>query len=520
MLAIGLPFSKYLMSLAQLILLGNWILEGQLKQKFSSFLKNKAALALSSLIGLHFLGLIYTQDFAYGFNDLRIKIPLLVFPLIISTSKPFSRKLFEIILQVFIASTLVATLYSGLILTDIIHRDIIDIRKISIFISHIRFGLLICIGFFISGYFLVNRHEKWKKLMWVMVSLWFLFFLVIMESMTGLSVLLFTSFFLAFYFIYKAKGKMLKIAGSLTISTFIFFLCYFVYLIHEENKPKDNFNINNIEWYTKSGNLYEHNISNKQTENGHYLYMYYCEKELKLTWNNRSSIKFNERDLGGNEIQYTLIRFLTSKNSRKDAEGVKALSNDEVKSIERGIPNVKYQNVSSLKGRLNETLWEIDLYRTTGDPNGHSLTQRFEYWKTAISIIKQNFIFGVGTGDVEIAFNQKYIEQNSPLTKEWRLRSHNQYLSIGVAFGSVGIIWFLFTLIYPMVKQKRQFDYLYITFLIIALVSFLNEDTLETQAGVTFYVFFNTIYLFLNREEEIVFKITERGKSLLFNKYA
>src|ERR1700751_2082903 len=81
LLAIGLPLSKYLMSLSQLILLGNWILEGNLKSKFILFWKNKPAFVLSSLLFLHFLGLIYTSDFGYALNDIRIKLPLFALPL-------------------------------------------------------------------------------------------------------------------------------------------------------------------------------------------------------------------------------------------------------------------------------------------------------------------------------------------------------------------------------------------------------------------------------------------------------
>lgn len=499
MLSIGLPLSKYLMSLSQLILLGNWILEGELKRKFSDFWKNRPALVLSSLIMLHFLGLIYTSDFAYALNDVRIKIPLLVFPLIISTSKPFSKKIFEIILQVFVAATILATIISCLILTDVVHREILDIRKISIFISHIRFGLLICIGIFISGYFVYNRTKIWMKFMWTIIIGWFIFFLILMESLTGLSILCFTVFILICYFIFTSKYKLLKIGGLTLIAISILGCFYYVNMIENENKPKEVFSVNTLEWRTKKGNVYGHNINNKQTENGHYVWMYFCMKELETAWNRRSEIKFSEKDLKGNDIRFTLMRFLTSKGLRKDEEGVKSLSDEEVRSIDRGAANVNYQNISSLRGRLHETLWEINLYKTTGDPNGHSLTQRFEYWKTAFNIIKEHPLIGVGTGDIEMAFNEQYDKMNSPLEKEWRLRSHNQYLSITVAFGLIGLIWFLITLIYPMIKQKMMFDYLYITFFIVAVISFLNEDTLETQAGVTFYVFFNSFFLFAGK---------------------
>jgi O-antigen ligase len=176
---------------------------------------------------------------------------------------------------------------------------------------------------------------------------------------------------------------------------------------------------------------------------------------------------------------------------------VNSLTEEEIKAVEHGEANVNYQHVSSIQGRIHEILWEIELYKRTGDANGHSLTQRFEYWKTACIIIKNNFFIGVGSGDVDDAFRKQYEESDSALLPKWRLRAHNQYLSIAVGMGIIGLMWFLITLFYPVTKHELTFNYLYITFFIIAMVSFLTEDTLETQAGVTFFAFFNSFFLFL-----------------------
>ncbi|MGQ0828694.1 MAG: O-antigen ligase family protein, partial [Bacteroidota bacterium] len=278
-------------------------------------------------------------------------------------------------------------------------------------------------------------------------------------------------------------------------------LFFFVNSIMTEFSKKE-IDLSKLDKHTSQGNLYEHDLKGKYTENGHYVWIYYCENELEQSWNQRSSIKFHNKDLKGNQLSFTLVRYLASKGLRKDADALRTLTDEEIKAIERGVVNVNYPDMSSLRGRLHEICWELELYKTSGDPNGHSLTQRFEYWKAALNIIKENTLIGVGTGDVQKAFDVYYEKTNSSLFKEWRLRAHNQYLSIAVAFGIIGLIWFLFSLIYPVIKQKMVFDYLYITFFIIALVSFFTEDTLETQAGVTFYAFLNTFFLFGREKEE------------------
>jgi hypothetical protein len=108
----------------------------------------------------------------------------------------------------------------------------------------------------------------------------------------------------------------------------------------------------------------------------------------------------------------------------------------------------------------------------------------------------------VGTGDVPDAFTKKYIETNSPLSENYRLRAHNQYITMAVALGIPFLIWFIITLIAPVFLQNKTSDYLYIAFLLTAIFSFLTEDTLETQAGLSFYAFFNSLFLFLKPEME------------------
>jgi hypothetical protein len=506
LLIIGLPVSKFLMSVSQIMLLANWILEGDLKDKFRLFFKNKPALILSSLLLIHVMALLYSTDLAYGSKDVRIKLPLFLLPLIFSTSKPVSKKIFVVFLQLFLGSIFVATMISILILTNTgIHRKVVDIRDISIFISHIRFGLLICVAVFIAVYLFTKSAVIWIKVLYGLLITWLLVFLVIMESLTGLSALVITSFVLLFVKGLRAPNKVIK-WGSVLTGIVVFSLLFFVYKIFtNSSKVVIPVNKSALLERTAKGNVYEQDTTNHETENGYLVWINYSMKEMEEAWNLRSKIKYKDRDLKGNVLWSTLVRFLASKGLNKDAAAVNSLTAEEINAVERGEANADYKNISSLEGRMHEIFWEIDLYEKTGDANGHSLTQRFEYWKTAMAIIQNNLLFGVGTGDVPNAFNEAYIQSNSSLLPQWRLRAHNQYLSIAVGMGLTGLLWFLVTLFYPMYKLGMQFNYLYTVFFIVVLVSFFTEDTLETQAGVTFFAFFNSFFLFLQpcREKEL-----------------
>ena len=107
-----------------------------------------------------------------------------------------------------------------------------------------------------------------------------------------------------------------------------------------------------------------------------------------------------------------------------------------------------------------------------------------------------------GTGDIVDAYKTQYEKMNSDLAPKYRLRAHNQYLTFAATFGIFGLLYFIFTLIYPMRVLNKTRDFLYVTFWITAVLSMITEDTLETQAGVTFFAFFNCLYLFARDDAE------------------
>jgi len=106
---------------------------------------------------------------------------------------------------------------------------------------------------------------------------------------------------------------------------------------------------------------------------------------------------------------------------------------------------------------------------------------------------------------MNIAFQNQYNEMNSKLDKHSRLRTHNQYLSIWVGLGFLGFLCFLFVLFYPPLYLKSFDNIYYFIFFIAFVVSMITEDTIETQAGLTFYVFINSFFLFLvNSDQKII----------------
>ena len=219
--------------------------------------------------------------------------------------------------------------------------------------------------------------------------------------------------------------------------------------------------------------------------------------EIFSGWLKLSKKEIFADDKRGNAVIWTILRYMTSKGLTKDSVGLTQLNKTDVENIEKGITNYKYIDASPLRIRIKEFLWEYQDYKNGANPSGNTMLMRFEFWKAAIYIIQRNVWVGVGTGDAQAAFNKAYYRTETKLSPDWRLRSHNQFLAIAVCFGVLGFTLFVFSLIYPIVVLRKKLGGLYFIFLFIAVVSFFTEDTLESQSGVSFFAYFNSLLLWL-----------------------
>ncbi len=502
LLIIGLPFSKFLMSVAQFYLLGNWLLlyRNPLKS-FQAFFKNKPALILSGIYLIHIVGILYSSDLKYGIDELRKKLPLLFLPVIAASSPLIQKEHIYNFLKLFVITVFASSLVSIAIFSGITGKEIIDIRTISIFVSHIRFALMICFAALISAYFFINEKNK-TRYFFLFLLFWMIVMLLLLESMTGIAILALAAFILLSYYVIKSKQRFVKTSYFSILIVCLLSIFAYIFSVYQKVSHVETVDFSSLDKQSATGEFYYHNTESREHENGNLIWVYVTNEELKNSWNEISKIPLDSLDLKGNPIRHTLIRFLSSKGLRKDREGLLSLSSEEIKAVEKGIANVEYMESSSINDRTHQIIWEIYNYNMGNNPNGHSLTMRLEFWKAALGIIKENFWFGVGTGDVNTAFLEQYEKTNSPLDAHNRLRAHNQYLEIAVALGIIGFFAFIFCLLYPVWLNRKNLHYFYAAFLIIALTSMLTEDTLETQAGITFFALFNTFLLIKGEENK------------------
>lgn len=517
LLAVSIPLSEFGMSVAQFLLLGLWAFEGASKKAYTTasdqvpgfwrrignnlscklrmLLNNPAAMVVVSLYFLHLIGTLYSSNIPYALKDLRIKLPLLALPVIISTSAPLGKKRLNKLLVFFILAVFSGTMASIYVLFK---GQVTDPRELSIFISHIRFSLTICFSILILIYFWAKTTYSNKAALFLIPAaiVWFLIFLLILESVTGIAITIVMGFIFLFYYIFTLKSLAIKLTSSLLLLVIIFFSYSFLNKVIITYGTPEPVEWSSLEKYTEFGVPYKHDTSSYGIEKGEYVGLYISQIELRHEWNLRSKYAYDGKDAKGQNIKHTLIRYLHSKGLRKDALAVRSLSDLEIQHIENGVANVRYTEHFNFSSRIEQMAMGYHNYTKNGDPNASSVMQRIEYWKASMHIIKNNWLTGVGTGDLNEAFDEAYDDLGSKLEDSFRKRSHNQYLAIFIAFGVFGFLWFIFTLIYPGFKTGKFHNFLYIVFIIIILMSMLTEDTLETQAGATFFAFFNALLLF------------------------
>uniref|UniRef100_UPI0032168B53 O-antigen ligase family protein n=1 Tax=uncultured Draconibacterium sp. TaxID=1573823 RepID=UPI0032168B53 len=496
--AIALPFSNALISVSSALLIVASIAHYKNFNLKSSLKDRRLLLFLMGIYAVYLLGLVFTNDWKWAAYDLRKNMAYFVIPLAFLLAPRLSIIQYKRILYVFAFSVVLSAIIT--LMQFYLNEDnlLVNAQKYG-FMHHIRFSLQIDFSIFILTYLLYEHREsknRYLKIGIVSSILILATFLIWHQSLTGIITFIVTLVvLLVIWMVKQPKRQTRMVVGIILFAIMIIPVAYLYYAI-DRFYSVDVYEPEELEKYTSQGNLYKHNTTNPAIENGHYVWLYVCKKELEKEWNKRSTIKYNSTDKFGYSIKFTLIRYLTSKNLRKDAEGVKALSDSDIKNIENGVSNYILAGKSiSLYPRIYVSIWELDSYFRTGNANHRSLAQRIEYSKAAFSIIQENFWLGVGTGNWKKSYRDYYIKSESKMAPARYGNVHNQYLNYMVKFGIVGLILILFFVFYPVIKSKAYRNQLFLLFLIIMFVGNFGDANFETHTGSNFFVFFYCLFM-------------------------
>ncbi|MBL7782996.1 MAG: O-antigen ligase family protein [Saprospiraceae bacterium] len=151
-------------------------------------------------------------------------------------------------------------------------------------------------------------------------------------------------------------------------------------------------------------------------------------------------------------------------------------------------PVIAVLSIPSLQQRLAYMAWDWKQYqRNEGD--NYSDSERWVSFAAGMQMWRENPWLGVGTGDLPMEVQSIVNERFTKYTIEPKL-PHNQFIYILAGTGAIGLLLSLLAFIWPIVTGGWRHFYLFATFQIIILMSFLVEYTIETSIGVAYYLFY------------------------------
>lgn len=491
--AIALPWSKALLSIAQMLLVANWlvagVVRGGLKGRLRHVFTTGPTLVFLSFFFLHVIGLLWTEDIGWGLNLVRILAPVVVFGVVLGSGPRLLPAELRLVLLAG-AWSVVASTVACLIAR---HGLVGDYRSLSVFISHIRLTLLLCLA--IAVFVWDCGGPWWLRLLGHGAAAWAIFFIDRLGSIQGYFILVVIMAVLLWRWANSRGRTVMRVVRSALVLVPVILVVFGWVAVSQRYRLPDTTSIAPHE-RTAGGEYYQHDFHNPQQENGHHVWVYVAMDELKRGWARRSDRTVDALDDKGHFVWSTLVRYMASKGLRKDSVGLLALTDADIRAVERGNTNAHPDGWGGAKARIDEVVFELQQYYAMGAADGHSVAMRLEYQKTGWSIAKAHWLFGVGTGDTEQAFQQAYEHTGTKLSPPWRHRAHDQYLTWWISFGVGGLLWCLFALVWPACTVRAWSHPMFIAWAVIFGISCLTDDTVETQVGATFFAFYYTLFVF------------------------
>ncbi|CAN5479633.1 hypothetical protein BH11BAC1_BH11BAC1_18390 [soil metagenome] len=124
----------------------------------------------------------------------------------------------------------------------------------------------------------------------------------------------------------------------------------------------------------------------------------------------------------------------------------------------------------------------------------NSTSIRYNLWKIAADLISEHPVIGVGIGDIKEELVKKYEEYNYQYGIINRISPHNQFLHTAVILGLIGVLLLIYMLATAFLLAWKNVDWIYVLFIMIISLNAITESILERQAGILFFVFFNSMF--------------------------
>ena len=155
----------------------------------------------------------------------------------------------------------------------------------------------------------------------------------------------------------------------------------------------------------------------------------------------------------------------------------------------------------SIKLAIDSTSTSMDSLPLNKSKDSSQL--RVDVWKSSFAVIQNNWLLGMGTGDVRKELVYEYNRRGLYIAAEKGLNAHNQFLQQCIA-GGILSLWLLIVWLYSSANRMPLWSNISLL-MIPAVIAFnlLTESMLESQWGILPIAFFLSINRLLNSESEL-----------------
>ncbi|MCU0441410.1 MAG: O-antigen ligase family protein [Bacteroidia bacterium] len=113
-----------------------------------------------------------------------------------------------------------------------------------------------------------------------------------------------------------------------------------------------------------------------------------------------------------------------------------------------------------------------------------------------MELLKQYWLVGVGTGNVQQALNNCLSQFDTHVYKQFDYNTHNEYLNAWITCGLFGFMIFVGCLLVSFVLALKQRNWPHLYFLLFMGICFMTENYLNRQMGVTLFAVMQTLFFF------------------------
>ena len=233
LVALTINYPKHnINSIAIILLAFTFLLSGGLLSTFKSYFKNKTALIFSLLFFIYAIGLINSTNLEEGLKLVKLKLPLLIFPLVFcNKSQLINNKQMYWVLGLFVIAVKILCLYMlALVFFDIGPKTLIHIQtgiksyfhsnltiKIDNHPTLFSFSIILCIIFIEKLY----RNKILPSYIFILSHIFFTIFIFLLSSKIGVVLFLILTIYLACSYLSK-KINIIFLSTSTLILVIMF----------------------------------------------------------------------------------------------------------------------------------------------------------------------------------------------------------------------------------------------------------------------------------------------------------